>query len=459
MEILIVGGGLTGTTLAARLAANRHDVVVVEQNTDHARRLAAALDVQVIEGNGASGRVLREAGIERAAVVIAMTERDDVNLLVSALAAQVFRVPRLLARLRDADHIADFAKLAGERSSAYRCFNPDEATVDRILALLAVRGALDVFQFHGGSLIVAGFRIGEGSDFAGLVARDMSLLFADHPTLVVAIQRDGAWIVPSGSEVLRESDIAYFAIARPDLDEVIGLVLGATAAQRPKRSGRPRVLVAGATRIGMDLARRLDAQDWQVVLVEPDAQRARDAAEELDDVIVVNGRPTDQALLEEEGIERSVAFVAVTPDYEDNLVASLMARRLGVDRAFALVDNPDLVHLVGEIAIDAIVSPRLVAVSIALAHVRGGGVRSVAALLEHEVELIEGVAREDAPLVLGPLSEIGVPAGTLVAAVRRGERTFVPRGRDRVLAGDQVLIVTASERAPEVARLLGTARE
>jgi trk system potassium uptake protein TrkA len=151
--------------------------------------------------------------------------------------------------------------------------------------------------------------------------------------------------------------------------------------------------------------------------------------------------------------------VAVTPDYEENLVASLMARRLGVGRAFALVDNPDLVQLVGEIAIDAIVSPRLVAVSIALAHVRGGGVRSVAALLEHEIELIEGVARDDAPLVLGPLSDIGLPAGTLVAAVRRGDRTFVPHGRDRVLAGDDVVIVTSSARAPEVARLLGAARE
>ena len=456
MEILIIGGGLTGTTLAARLAANRHDVVVVEQNADHARRLASALDVQVIEGNGASGRVLRQAGIERADIVLAMTERDDVNLLVSSLASQVFRVPRLLARLRDPDHIADFAELAGNRSDAYRCFNPDEATVLRILALLDVPGALDVFQFHGGGLIVAGFRIGASSDFEGLVARDMSLLFADHPTLVVAIQRDGRWIVPNGNEVLRAGDIAYFSIARPDLAGVVTLVRGEQAGESPRRGARARVIVAGATRIGTELARRLHARDTQVVLIEPDPQRAREAAEDLDGVVVVNGRPTDQGLLEEEAIERAAAFVAVSPDYEDNLVSSLLARRLGVERAFALVDNPDLVHLVGEIAIDAIVSPRLLAVSIALAHVRGGGVRSVAALLEHEVELIEGVARDDAPLVLGTLTEVGLPVGTLVAAV--AARSVVPRGRDRVLAGDQVVIVTSSDRAPEVARLLGTER-
>ena len=328
----------------------------------------------------------------------------------------------------------------------------------RILALLDVPGALDVFQFHGGGLIVAGFRIGASSDFEGLVARDMSLLFADHPTLVVAIQRDGRWIVPNGNEVLRAGDIAYFSIARPDLAGVVTLVRGEQAGESPRRGARARVIVAGATRIGTELARRLHARDTQVVLIEPDPQRAREAAEDLDGVVVVNGRPTDQGLLEEEAIERAAAFVAVSPDYEDNLVSSLLARRLGVERAFALVDNPDLVHLVGEIAIDAIVSPRLLAVSIALAHVRGGGVRSVAALLEHEVELIEGVARDDAPLVLGTLTEVGLPVGTLVAAVRRGERTFVPRGRDRVLAGDQVVIVTSSDRAPEVARLLGTER-
>ena len=320
MQILLVGGGLTGSTLAARLAATGHDVVLVERDATVARRLTAGLDVQVVEGNGTKARILQEAGIERSDVVFATTESDEANMVVAMLAATMFRVPRLLVRLRDPDHEADFMRLARERGGdvQYRCINPDAAAVDRILSLLAVRGAIDVMRFMDGELLVAGFRIREGSDLAGLLVQHMSLLFANAPTLVVAIQRGPIWIVPHGDEELRAGDIAYFAIARSDLANVVSLVRGEAVAAR--EAARPRVIVAGATRIGLDLARRLESQDLQVTLLEEDAERAKYAAEKLGDTLVVHGLPTDQALLEEEGIERTSAFVAVTPDYEANLV-------------------------------------------------------------------------------------------------------------------------------------------
>ncbi|HSJ95520.1 MAG TPA: NAD-binding protein, partial [Myxococcota bacterium] len=213
---------------------------------------------------------------------------------------------------------------------------------------------------------------------------------------------------------------------------------------------------AGATRIGLDLARRLEAEDLQVVLIEEDAVRAREAAEELDGTLVVHGLPTDETLLEEEEIERCSTFVAVTPDFEGNLVAGLLARRLGAERAFALVDNPDLVHLIGEVAIDAIISPRLLAVSLALQHIRGGGVRSVAALLEDRIEVIEAECGALSQLVGRPLSELGLPRGVLIAALRRDGRIVVPRGGDTIEAGDAVLFVTTIEEAPRVSELLAS---
>jgi trk system potassium uptake protein TrkA len=368
------------------------------------------------------------------------------------LAANVFRVPRLLARLRDPDHAEDFQRIARERGAAYRCINPDSAAVDRILALLAVPGAIDVAPFMDGEVLVAGFRIKEGSDLAGLLVKDMSLLFANAATLVVAIQRAEAWLVPHGEEVLEPGDIAYFAISRSDLSDVVALVRGEPIEAPDGR--RRRVIVSGATRIGLELARRLEAQDLQVVLIEQDPESAGHAAEVLERTLVVRGRATEQALLEEEEIERASAFVAVSTDFENNLVAGLMAKRLGAARAFAVVDNPDLVHLIGEISIDAIISPRLLAVSLALQHVRGGGVRTVAALLEHEIEVIEGEAAEGVKLVKRPLADVDLPRGMLVAALRREGRILVPRGRDRVEPGDRVLVIATSENAPRVAQLL-----
>jgi trk system potassium uptake protein TrkA len=454
LQILIVGGGLVGSTLAARLSQSGHDVVLIERDGELARRLTTRLDVQVVEADGTLARVLREAGIEKADVVVAMTESDEANMVVAMLSATLFEVPRMLVRLRETGHAEGFAWIARERHRDYRAINPIAAAVNRILALLVVPGALDVAPFMDGELLVAGFRIREGSDLAGLTVAHMSLLFADAPTLVAAIQRGSRWIVPHGAEELRAGDIAYFAIARADLLNVVSLVRGESARAGAGR-GRQRVLIAGATRIGLDLARRLAAEDLQVVLIEADETAAREAAEQLDDTLVVHGRPTDETLLEEEEIERCSTFVAVTSDFEENLVAGLLARRLGAERAFALVDNPDLVHLIGEVAIDAIISPRLLAVSLALQHIRGGGVRSVAALLEDRIEVIEVDCTGVPGLTGRPLAELGLPRGVLVAALRRGGRIVVPRGGDRIEPGDRVLLVTTIEEAPRVTELLG----
>jgi len=452
LEILIVGGGLTGQTLAQRLSQNGHDVVVVERDAERARRLSASLDTQVVEGNGTTSRLLRQAGIERCDIAVAITESDETNMVVAMLASTVFHVPRLLVRLRDPDHVEDFQRLAEGREDAYRCINPDTAAVDRVLSLLAVPGAIDVAPFMGGQLLVAGFRIRPGSDLAGMMVQDMSLLFADAPTLVVAIERGEQWMVPHGDEKIAPGDIAYFAIARSDLGSVLSLVRGEPSA--PPEDRLQRVIVAGATRIGLELARRLEVQGCQVVLIEEDPGLAASAAEVLEETTVVHGRATEQALLEEEEIDRASAFVAVSTNFENNLVAGLLGRRLGARHAFAIVDNPDLVGLIGEISIDAIISPRLLAVSLALQHVRGGTVRTVAALLEHEIEVIEGEVGEQAPLARRTLAEIDLPRGLLVAALKRDSRILVPRGGDSVKAGDQVLVIATSEVAPGVAQLL-----
>jgi trk system potassium uptake protein TrkA len=174
----------------------------------------------------------------------------------------------------------------------------------------------------------------------------------------------------------------------------------------------------------------------------------------LGGTIVVQGRPTDETLLQEEDIERCSTFVAVTPEFETNLVAGLLAKRLGAERAFALVDNPDLVHLIGEVAIDAIISPRLLAVSLALQHIRGGNVRSVATLLEDRVEVMEAECNVGSRLTGRAIAELDLPRGVLVAALRRGDRIVVPRGGDRIEPGDRVVLVTTTEDGAHVAGIL-----
>jgi trk system potassium uptake protein TrkA len=265
--------------------------------------------------------------------------------------------------------------------------------------------------------------------------------------LAVAIHRDDDWLIPHGGEEISIGDLVYFAIAREHLNDVLPLV-------GIPPDHRRNIMIAGAGPIGLELARRLEEQDVRTVLIEEDEDLASAASEELTDVLVVRGLVTDRALLEEENVERVSTFVAVTPDHETNLVAGLLAKRLGVGRAVVLVDNPALVDLVGQIGIDAIISPRVLVIGLALQHIRGGRVRTVAQLLEDRIEIVEAEIVKRSPLTKGTLSEIKLPRGVLVAALQRGEKLLVPRGSDRVEPGDRVLVISTTENASKLADLL-----
>jgi trk system potassium uptake protein TrkA len=447
MNIAIVGAGRVGQTLAEKLARDGHDVCLIEADSTKVRALSETLDVRLIEGNGATAPILRRAGVEKANLVVAVTDHDEANMVVGLLASFAFNVPRILVRLRDADHAEGFDLIGQDHPGEHVWVNPDVAAVDRIASLLEVPGAVDVVSFMDGELVVAGFRIGAKSDFVGVRVSDLNLLFAATPTLAVAIHRNDDWIIPHGGEEIAVRDLVYFAIAREHLDDVLPLV----GAPKDKRS---TIMIAGAGPIGLELARRLEAGDVRTVLIESDKQLAQEASEQLSDALVVKGSATDQALLEEEDIDRVSTFVAVTPDHETNLVGGLLAKRLGAGRAVVLVDNPALVDLVGEIGIDAIISPRVLVIGLALQHIRGGRVRTVAQLLEDRIEIVEAEVGKRSTLAKGTLSEIKLPRGVLVAALKRGDRLLVPRGADQAEPGDRVLLISTAENASKLADFL-----
>lgn len=447
MRIVVVGAGLVGSTLAEKLSRDGHDVSIVDSDSARVREVGDSVDVRVVEGNGATARVLREAGIEEADLVVACSDTDEVNLIVGLLASQLFDVARIVVRLRDPDHGEAFSLVNSANPIEHVSVNPVEVAVERIAVLLDVPGAVDVVSFLDDRLLVAGFRIYEPSEFVGLRVSDMNLLFAETPVLAVAIERGDEWLIPHGAEHIASGDLVYFAIAREHLSSIVGLV----GAPQDVRRG---VMIAGATPIGLKLARRLEAMKARVVLIEEDPVRVRAAAEDLHGTTIIQGSVTSQALLEEEEVDRVSTFVAVTPEHETNLVAGLLAKRLGAGRAVVLVDNPELVDLVGQLGIDAIISPRLLVIGITLQHILGRRVRSVAQLLEDRIEVVEAEVEKGSALTRGTLSEVKLPRGVLVAALARGEQLLVPRGGDRAEPGDRVLLITTSENEPRLARFL-----
>jgi len=448
MKAIVVGGGLVGSTLAAKLAADGADVVLVERDRDLLRELDERLDVQTIAGNGATVPVLVRAGIEGCDLLLATTDSDEANMVVALVGSALFKVPRVVARLRDLGHEESFKAIASEIGGERLSINPDVAAVDRIMALMPVPGAVDVVPFFGGRLMVAGFTIRSDSAFNGLLLSHLKLLFPATPMLVVAIRRDGSWRVPHGEDEIQEADLVYFAMDPAEMENVLAL-LGL------RRGADRRVMIAGATRIGIRLARRLERRDIPVTLFDRRRDAAEDAAATLSSTLVVHGSPTDRELLDEEGADRVDGFVACTDDHEENVVACLLARRLGAAHTFAVVDNPALSGLIGEVGIDAVISPRLLSVGLAIQFARKGRVTAVAPLLEDTVEVIEAVAESSSPIVRSTLAEVGLPRGVLVAAVRHGEKITVPQGADKIRPGDRVLLITTTQQAGRLDAFLG----
>ncbi|MGD8439223.1 MAG: Trk system potassium transporter TrkA [Holophagae bacterium] len=446
MKAIVVGGGLVGSTLASRLSSDGHDVVLVERSRALVNEINDRLDVQVICGNGATVPVLEQAGIANCDMLLATTDSDEVNMVVALVGSEIFNVPRVIARLRDTGHEVGFNQIPAAEVELV-AINPDMAAVDKIMSLIPVPGAVDVVTFFGDRLLIAGFVIRPKSEFNGLLLSHLRLLFPSTPVLVVAIRRDGAWRVPHGEDEIRAGDLVYFALDPGELDNVLAL-LGAS------RGRERRVMIAGANRIGIELARRLEREKVPVTLLDSRREAADAAAGGLDDTLVIHGSPTDRELLSEEGADRVEAFVACTEDHEENIVACLLVRTLGAAHTFALVDNPALASLIADLGIDAVISPRLLSVSLALHFARTGLVKKVAALLDDAVEAFEVEVPATSRLVQSELAALGMPRGILVAAVSRGERIFIPGGSDRIEPGDRVLLVTTAEKASRVDDIL-----
>jgi trk system potassium uptake protein TrkA len=438
--VIVVGGGLVGSTLAEKLAGDGNDVVIVERDRQLVSALNEQLDVQTIVGNGATIPVLLEAGIENVDLLLATTDSDEANMVVALVGSVIFKVPRVAARLREGGHEEGFRRIAREPGGERVAINPDMAAVEKILSLLPVPGAVDAVSFFDDALLIAGFHIKPESEFAGLMLSHLRLLFPATPMLVVAIRRDGRWRVPYGDDEIQAGDLVYFAMDPVELDNVL-VLLG------QRRADERRVMIAGATRIGKDLAKRLEEQRVPVTMIDDSRVACDEAAAVLGETLVIHGSPTNRQVLRDEGADRVESFVACTGRHEENVVACLLARRMGAAHTFAMVDDSDLSGLVGELGIDAIISPRLLSVSLALHFARKGKVKSVAALLEDSVEVFEVEAVAGSRLVNTRLSELGLPRGMLLVAVQRGDTILIPAGGDAVEPGDRVVVAATTDNA------------
>jgi len=442
MYVVVIGMGEVGRHILAQLERERHDVVAVDNDPAHLAEIEETYDVATLLGYGASLSVLRQAGVEKADLVVAVTDKDEVNL-IAAVSSQHLGARKTIARVQS----KNFSE--GDEGVQYNYLNINAVVNPRILVAQEIakvarsHGALNVLGLAGGRVELVQLELPGHSMMLHKPLADLSSLPRD--VLVAAVVTDGDLRVPGGADVLLPGDRVYLIGPQGQMEAVEALFTGGREARR--------VCIVGGGVVGTALARTLSETDVEVMLIERRMDRAQALAAELDRVVVVCGDGTDIHLLEEEQAGSYDLFASVTDDDEVNLMAGLLAKRIGAERAVSLVHRPEYVDIYRQLGIDVVLSPRLAASEQILRFVRQAELQSLTILENGQAEVLELVAVEGSRIINTAISRLNLPRGALIATIIHQGQVVVPRGADVVAPGDTVVVLTTVSTRPAIERL------
>jgi trk/ktr system potassium uptake protein len=445
MKIIIVGAGEVGFNIAQRLSEENQDVVLIDKEPGHIRRINENLDVQAFLGSGTSPRILKDAGITEADLLVAATDSDEVNIISCLLARNLNSYIMKIARVRNQEYLEEKDLLGKDLLGIDRIINPELVMAQSILRLMEIPGASDVIDFVEGRVKLIGFTVKGDSPFAG--RKLLSFLEMEEEVLVGAIVRGDKVLIPRGDDTIEADDLVYVVVRNDDLSHVLGLfgIEGETLR---------RVIIVGAGQSGAALAMALDKTGLKAKIIEKDEDRCSSLAENLKRVIVINGDGTDRNLLQEENVEGVDFMVAITGDEESNVLISLLAKGLGARRTVTRVSKLSYIPLLSDIGIDTVVSPRLSAVRAILQFIRRGKIFSVAPLKGEHAEAIEAEALETSEIVNVPLAKVKFPKGAIVGAIVRGEEIIIPKGDSVIQPKDHLVMFALQKVIPKIEKLL-----
>ncbi len=444
MRILILGGGEVAYLVARRLIREQNEVTIVEQSSSRCQYLEESLDAKVVCGNASSIGALERAGIDKTEMLIAATNSDETNVLGCLVAHDYENVKIKLVRLRthEVDH---WRKLCESTLGVDLVIHPDREAAKRILRVTPLPEVFDVRAFADGRVQLFGMNVTHSNWVVGKSMEELDESGPPKNSLMAMLFRGSRVIIPRGQDRLRAGDHVYIVVPTSEYQECLEFM------GIPREKKLQRVFILGGKQIGIEIAQRLEKRGVQVKLFERDLERCEKISTLVKKTIVIHGDGTDQGILDEENIEGIDAYLALSGHDEDNIIASLLSKRMGAAKAVALINRSDLLPMTQLLGIDATLSTRLVVVDRILQYVRKGNVLSVKTFRDEEAEAIELVATADSKYVGKKLKDVHFPRGAIVGAIARpsGEVT-VPRGDAVIRAGDRVIFFCLESLVPEL---------
>ncbi len=443
MKAIIIGAGKVGFSIAQLLSNEDNDVVVIEQDEERSQVVDQVLDVQVINGSGASWKVLESAGVRHADMVVAVTEIDELNMIACLLAKQ-YGVKTTVARVRNTEYVETPHFSPESLLGIDLIINPERVTAMEIAKIVANPEALNVEYYAQGRVQLVELMVDENSPLAGVKINTLD----SSKYVIVAISRKHRTIVPSGSDSIYAGDHIYVVANTHDMPEVLKSI-------GVHRRRVENIIILGGGRTGCYIAQILEKKRLpiNIKIIEKDPKRAREVTHLVKNALVINGDGSDLELLESENVGQADMYIAVSNDDKLNLLSSLIARNLGVPKTIAKVKRSEFIPLMQQVGVDVVFSPRMLTAGAILKYIRRGDIISVTVLGEEQAEMIELAVQPGSVAVNKELSKIGFPKSSVIGAIVRGDEVIIPTGKSVIRAGDQLMVFALPTSIHKVEKL------
>ena len=451
MNIIICGAGQVGTSIAGHLAQD-NNVTIIDVDAEKVQRGADLHDLRGVIGVSSHPDILEQAGAKDADMIIAVTDSDEINMVSCQVAHSIYNTPLKIARIRARSYLdPKMGDLySPENLPIDHIISPEAEVSEAVNSRLKVPGAFDVADMCGGKARIVGVRCTSTCPILGSPIRYLTDLFEDLTITIVAIIRGNDIIVPrDGSGKMMEGDQVYFVCE----DSHMSRAMASFGHEEPESRN---VLIAGAGTIGKMVAAEVrdHIDNSNCIMIEASKAQAHQAAEELSDIMIINGDALEPDILAEGEVSKADTFVALTNDDEVNVLSSLLARRFGATHTVALVNMASFVPLISTLGVDSVINPPAITVSSILRHVRRGRVRDIHTIIEDRGEFMEVEALSSSPLVGVPLRKANLPKYSSVGAIIRQGEVIAPRGDTVIEPQDRVIIFAARQAINDVEKML-----
>lgn len=438
MKIIIIGGGKVGYTLAQQLSTENHDIIVIDNDVVALNRADETLDVMCIKGNGASVEVMQDAGIDKADLLIAVTDGDELNMICCVIGKKL-GAKHTVARIRNTDYSGEHNMLK-EELDIDMVINPEMDAAAEIALLLQFPSAANVETFANNMLEMVEFRVLENDPINNIKLMDLTKKLPSK-VLFCSVRHNNEIIIPKGNYVFHVDDIVYVIGERSGISKFFKYL--GRSSQRAKN-----ITIVGGSRICIYLTWLLTEIGINAKIIELNSSRCVFLSEILPNALIICGDGTDQEVLNNENIHSTDAFIALTDRDEENLISSIYAHQCRVPKVILKINRLNYIPIVNQLGLDSIISPKYTAANNILRYVRaldnsqGSAVEKLYKILDDEAEVAEFTANSSTAFLETKLKDLILKENVLIAAIVRNKKIIIPYGNDYIKDGDKVIVIT-----------------